>query len=195
MLLRNVYKVNNVDTKFTLVDTNQGFFIGRNIGRQVVSNNSEVVSSYAGGNYMLMYSQLFQLLPFEDKFLLSFTSRHDGINGGTANLQFRIATMVTGSSTTTTSAYNQYNNETVIRDIQVGFNASTQAKSYSQNGRQAANQIAIPSTYQGQTIRFGVYAQVNTSDTVRVRGISLIATNAFASDFQTTSILEAERTK
>ena len=78
MLLRNVYKVNNVDTKFTLVDTNQGFFIGRNIGRQVVSNNSEITkSSYAGSSsYILIYSEVFQLLPFEDKFLLSFTSRH-----------------------------------------------------------------------------------------------------------------------
>lgn len=196
MLLRNVYKVNNVDTKFTLVDTNQGFFIGRNIGRQVVSNNSEITKSYTGSSsYILIYSEVFQLLPFEDKFLLSFTSRFTGINGGVANLQFKLQTMVTGSSTTDTTAYDQWNNDTLLRDFPISFTPASTAKAYSQNGRQSANQIAIPSNVQGETVRFGVWAQVSTSCEAKIKGISLIATNAFASDFQTTEVLAAETTK
>ena len=196
MLLRNVYDVGGTSTAFTLVDTIQGFFIGRNIGRQVVSNNTEITKGYTGSSsYLLIYSEVFQLLPFEDKFLLSWTSRHTGpSSGGTANLEFRIATMVTGSSTTTTSAYDQWNNEAALRTpINVSFNAGSQAKSYSQNGRQTANQISISSIYQGQTIRFGVYAQVSSGCEAKVKGISLIATNAFASDFQTTQEVAPEK--
>lgn len=202
MLLRNVYKVNSVDTKFTLVDTNQGFFIGRNIGRQVVSNNTEISMTYAGGVYVNVYSEVFNLLPFEDKFLLAFTSLHENsanTTGQSADLSFRIATMNTGSANGASTYYNSWNNETSIYEFPVSVrdNGTLSPRSFSRNSQSTtANNIAIPTAYQSQTIRFSVYARMShTTCSAKIRGISLIATNAFASDFQTNAVLQAETTK
>ena len=200
MLLRNVYNVGGTSTAFTLVDTIQGFFIGRNIGRQVVSNNTEFTAPYAANNYALIYSEVFNLLPFEDKFLLAFTSLHENTStstGQTADLSFRLATMNSGSANGANTYYNSWNNEVVLQDFNVTVrnNGALSPRSYSRNSQNAtANNISIPSSHQAQTVRFSVYARLShTTCSAKIRGISLIATNAFASDFQTTAVVAPEK--
>lgn len=200
MLLRNVYNVGGTSTAFTLVDTVQGYFIGRNIGRQVVSNNTEFTAPYAANNYALIYSEVFNLLPFEDKFLLAFTSLHENTStstGQTADLSFRLATMNSGSANGANTYYNSWNNEVVLTNflVDVRDNGTLSPRSFSRNSQNTiANNIEIPAAYQAQTVRFAVYARLShTTCSAKIRGISLIATNAFASDFQTNEVVAPEK--
>ncbi len=200
MFLRNVYKVNNVDTKFTLVDTNQGYFIGRNIGRQVVSNNTEITQGYTGGFYTMIYSEIFQLLPFEDKLMLGFTSLHDtnSTSTTTSDLDFRIAYMNTGSANSATTYYDSWGGETSLYNPSTTIRSAISPRSFSINSQSTNGlNLTIPTSMQGRTVRFAVYYNAGPVSTtnVKIKGISLVATNAFASDFQTTTVLEAERSK
>jgi hypothetical protein len=101
--------------------------------------------------------------------------------------------MNTGSANGASTYYDSWVNETSIRTLSVTVrnNGTLSPRSFSQNSQSTtSNVFAIPTSMQGQTIRFGVYAQVTSyTAAVKIKAISLVATNAFASDFQTTEFV------
>jgi hypothetical protein len=74
LYIREVFDNGGVDTKYELIDTQDGKVIARNIGRQVVSdiNEYEFLHLIPSVTFTTYAEYVCQLMPYEDKLLISY---------------------------------------------------------------------------------------------------------------------------
>jgi hypothetical protein len=188
--IRNVYDVGGIDTQFVLADTENGFFKGRNIGRQLVSDYTQYVSTSSE----TLQEYIVSLLPGEDKIIMSWSSKHDTSDNTSrdADILYTIATMATGSSSGNVTAFDQWNIDNTMSLFQVNVNnaLSNTPRAYAKgpSGTTTSNQAEqynIATDIQAKTVKIKVKTSITGNTTVTIKGISIVATNAFAGDFYT----------
>jgi hypothetical protein len=185
--------VSSTNTTYTLFDTDNGIVDARNVGRQVVSDDTEYIRANVddGSSYVTVAKYPVTFLPNETKIGISLMgqtiSNGDGTNAG--NVKLYVAGANTGSAPTSNTYYDSFDSEIQLHQISIpALGASTTgSRTFSPEFGVGIYTLDIPESVQGRYCELRLKLSNNpataTGTSIRVKNISIITTREFGGDF------------